>query len=330
MLPIQPHDFESLVDSLRPLIGSVTPQKDGSLAVTFTQEPSWDSGVVPYSPGVKAGVALVARSAAYMAAKLNLSGGELDIPTTIQMRELSVDATKFLTKHPWFNDAESQKGLCPISVVQALRVDPDFLKEKLKPVKPKFKLAMGLAALEATAVACALARPGPAPIVTEVVTPSASVVMPTVTETHVPKVDITPTPSGPEYKGVPLHTLDEAKQIILEQGNMDPEYRNLNLIPDDAYPLFSVIWKPNPNGADSQYVISYQGIVENANDFTPDWQSLSWYNNTILVNGNPTDCTLFAVIGSESGHSFIIFTDKSGNHQVLLVDQLFIFQQEYR
>ncbi len=165
---IATHDFESLVSRLIPLIDSVTKQKDGTLAVKFSKEPSWDSGVVPPSDDVKAGVALVARSAAYMAAKLKLSGGEADIATTIQMRELSVNATKFLTKNPWFNDAEGVKSRRPISVVEALRVDPDYLLSESKPVKSKWKLGVSLSALTAAGITCTLSSASPPALVREI------------------------------------------------------------------------------------------------------------------------------------------------------------------
>jgi len=66
--------------------------------------------------------------------------------------------------------------------------------EKLKPVIIKIKLAMSLAALEASLVACALAGPSPAPIVTEVVAPEVMTTLDSITPT--PTVEITPTPAA--------------------------------------------------------------------------------------------------------------------------------------
>ncbi len=158
IVTIKTHNYKELVNKLVPLITSVQKDEKGLLNVTFNKEPVWDSGVLSVSPEAKAGVALVARSAVYMAAKIKLANDEsgLDYETTIQMRELDVNATKYLTKNPWYNDAKSRMGQRPISISEALRIDPNYLKSELKQRGNKKPLFVSLAALQATAVACSL------------------------------------------------------------------------------------------------------------------------------------------------------------------------------
>lgn len=163
---IRTNDFENLVHALVPLIGSVNKGKNESLTVEFTNEPSWVTGVVPTSDEAKAGVALVARSATYMAARLKLNEGHVSSEMTIIMRELSVNATYFLTKHPWFSNFDTKFGMRPISIVLAMRNNPDYLISELRSGKSKNKkAATSFAAIMATALACDLAAPGPSPIV---------------------------------------------------------------------------------------------------------------------------------------------------------------------
>jgi hypothetical protein len=203
---ISTNNFESLVHSLVPLIESVDTRDKGSIKVTFNSEPSWDTGVIAVSEDAKAGVALVARSATYMAAKLKLAGDEIPMEMTVQMRELEVNATTFLIKNPWSNDLNASLGMRPISVMKALRTDPNYLMSELKPAKSRYKLGASLAALSAGAIACELASPTPSAISAEMPTPAATRDL-RESNTATPETPATPTyvvPPNSSETGVPV------------------------------------------------------------------------------------------------------------------------------
>jgi hypothetical protein len=139
-------------------------------------------------------------------------------------------------------------------------------------------------------------------------------------------VEAIPTSAVPEYKGVPLYTVDEAKQIILSEGSTNPKDRKLSEGLDSE--LFHTIFMRNPNGTTPPWVISYEGIVEAPESVTPHGDSIAWFNNRVLVNGKLVDSVTFDTTGIESGHSIVIFTNKSGNYQVMLLDAFFIFEDD--
>ncbi len=159
-------NFERLVDTISENIDAVE-EVDGQVQLTLKRDVIWHSGAKPLNLDNTnrdwAKHAIVARAAAFAAA-LKHGKDELDIETTVAIRELEVEASEITHPHPWYTNQNDPLSLAPIKLSEALgKNHQQLLKEAYpeRPVRKRMLLAPSIAALSVGMTACALAKESP-------------------------------------------------------------------------------------------------------------------------------------------------------------------------
>lgn len=153
-------------------------------------------------------------------------------------------------------------------------------------------------------------------------TPVISTETPTTvpTKTLTPMPEDTPTPSGPDYfMGIKTHTIEEAKQILIDEGSTDPKDRQYSQ--STGMDLASSIWKKDVDG---KWYVTYQNIHELPKTGVVGFYSYGFYDNRVPVDGKMVDTTSFSVMTTASGHSLVAFKDNTGSIRVLVLDSAWL------
>lgn len=120
----------------------------------------------------------------------------------------------------------------------------------------------------------------------------------------------------PEYKGLAIYTVEEARQLIVNTGSMTLEDRKLGI---DHHIELEKHANISYNGRGA-YIFSYKGLNE-ALLFNQQPAKI-WNNNRVRIDNKSVDSTFYVVDGLQSNHTVIIFKDSNENTVIILLDGL--------